>query len=227
MRHLIPVAALCLMPISLPVTAVAAASEYSWALSWSAENPDSVSIESFRGAGTAYLWLNCSDFDGMAAAELDIETTSLLVAGFQPMNGVLNIGTPQHLKFAVGGCPTAPFLVGSFSVLGQGGDASMCLGETRLTVDCGTVSPSAHPSGARGCVAGSGDPCEVDLCAPPTEADSAAATPGEPEDAAAEPLPEPEKKAWAGERRSQDQDAETRYDDRELNEPEAVPESSL
>jgi len=151
----------------------APAGHYAWALSWSEERPDSSVAPVLQGVARVYLWLTDAPSGGFSAAELDV-SGSLLVTGFEPREGVLNIGAPRRPKFAVGGCPEPPFLAGAITVAGLGEEGDVCLGEQRVTVDC-AEQPLRHPSAVRGCVAGSGEPCHREAVppAPPDAGDTA------------------------------------------------------
>lgn len=107
---------------SVVTVPVAAAQRLGWTISNSTTDERSNSGPIAPGptqfAGNLYLWLACAFPGGMATAEFDVvELTGVgPPVGFTPMNGFLNAGTPSALLLAVGGCPTGPVLVGSFSV---------------------------------------------------------------------------------------------------------------
>ncbi|MEZ5066618.1 MAG: hypothetical protein R3B81_17950 [bacterium] len=95
------------------------ANQYGWSISASSTDP-------FVNSGTLpdivsnlYLWLHCATFDGMSAAEFQVETDGsvFLPVAFTPQNGFLNAGTVTHILVAVGGCPSGPVVAGMWTVL--------------------------------------------------------------------------------------------------------------
>ena len=117
-----------------------------------------------------YLWLVCTD-EGLAAFEAGVAST-LEIAGFTPLNGVLNAGSGDDILLAVPGCPTGSLVLGRWTVWDDGG--TFCLGESSTGViggvDCDPVDPELHDdvvltgfssSGSNPCAVGS-DGCVGD-----------------------------------------------------------------
>ena len=141
---------------TLLVSSSAFAADYGWSISASSTDPDINSGSIAPGApANTYLWLNCSPVDGISAVEADVQATGLLYLSFTPLNGVLNAGAATALLLAVGGCPTAPFLAGSISVLNFGSGGDICLvpsaaNGTNASVDCDPINPQLSDNAIAG-----------------------------------------------------------------------------
>lgn len=72
---------------------------------------------------SVYLWTTCSS--GISALEAGLET-ELIVGGFTPMNGVLNIGSGTDVMLGIPGCPTGELVLGYWTVWDAPG--TLCLG---------------------------------------------------------------------------------------------------
>ncbi|MCA9750881.1 MAG: hypothetical protein KC591_01705 [Gemmatimonadetes bacterium] len=146
--------------------------DYGYSISASSTDPHVNMADIPAGLpASLYLWLDCTTFDGMSAMEMGVEVTGLLLLSFTPMNGVLNAGTAGSPLLAVGGCPSGPFLLGSFGVLNLGSGGQLCLGPSAannwfVTVDCDPVSPQVHDSGVVGFSTPGGTFCDVFGCFP-------------------------------------------------------------
>ena len=116
------------------------------------------------GVRELYLWVTCST-PGMSAVECQVSGT-LPILGFTALNGVMNVGTNEHLVLAVPGCPAGSavdHLLGKWNVNDQGG--SLCLGAPQgaafSVVDCATPIPAvAYDPQVTG-FSSNGDPCDV------------------------------------------------------------------
>ena len=132
---------------TLLLSNAAFAADYGWSISGSSTDPEINSGSVAPGLpANLYLWLNCSPVDGISAVEADVQVNGLLFLSFVPLNGVLNAGASTALLLAVGGCPTAPFLAGSLSVLNLGAGGDICLvpsaaNGTNGSVNCDSVNP--------------------------------------------------------------------------------------
>ena len=149
----------------------ALAADYGWKLSGSSTDPNANTGAAIGGTPfTVYLWLDCTNFDGMSACEFSLQTT-WFNAGFTPSAalGVLNAGNSTDLLLAVGGCPMAGSIMGSWVFIDFTGlGASACLvnspGGENGTVDCDTVDPQIHPNAVVGYSTDATPPCTLDLC---------------------------------------------------------------
>ncbi|MFN8176383.1 MAG: hypothetical protein U0167_00490 [bacterium] len=135
--------------------APALANYYGWMISASQTQFDSHTggIPS-GGLAHLYLWYACNVPDGMSAADLGLQATGVVFAGFSPLNGFLNAGSGTNLLLAVGGCPNGPIAAGDITVFYFGGPASLCIvnsiNNIRVTVDCTSPTPSAWDIRATG-----------------------------------------------------------------------------
>jgi hypothetical protein len=142
--------------------------DYGWSLSGSMTDPG-VNTGPVQPVSTVYLWLTCTgSFGGWAAMEADLEfPAGWQNFGFNPLNGVLNAGTASALLLAVGGCPTEPFLCGSWSLFDAAATGgSVCLVPSaangyNVTVDCDPLNATTHDNAHVGYFAGTGTPCQV------------------------------------------------------------------
>lgn len=144
--------------LSLVLVPGAMAGLYSWSLSFSDTDPQVNAGPSLPVVGEVYLWLFCSD-EGAAAFSAEFTATNgAFLAAFTPVPGVSFTGILPSPQLVLGGCPSGPFLVGSFTVIGV--DTDICL-ENAITVDCDPVDPMGWPSGVIGASAGGGTVCEL------------------------------------------------------------------
>jgi hypothetical protein len=171
MRRALTIALALTWPAS--ATNALAEANYEWTLSLSDTDPYvNTGPSPPVGPFPVYLWLayNVSglpDPGGAFAAEFDLQTSaSWSVTGFSPAANVFNIGTPAELLLAIGGCPEAPFLAGSFTLLdaaGTGGEACLvpsAMNGLNVTVDCDPIVPLQHDNAIIG-VSTIGGPCRV------------------------------------------------------------------
>ncbi|MFN8176388.1 MAG: hypothetical protein U0167_00515 [bacterium] len=159
--------ALAVLVIAMP----AFAADYGWTISssQSASDANTGGLAS-GGLGHLYLWYACSLGGGMSAADLGLQATGVVFAGFSPLNGFLNAGSGTNLLLAVGGCPAGPLVAGDITVFYFGGAGSMCIvnsnNNIRVTVDCTSPTPSAWDIKAVGWDALATPACHEVLCAP-------------------------------------------------------------
>jgi hypothetical protein len=155
-----------------PVTeqAIFVPNAYEFSVSASDVDPH---VNSATPAGTPrylYLWVTCAR-GGLSAFEADVHS-SMPLFGFEPLNGVLNAGTAEHILLAVPGCPTGEEpdqLVGRWLVYDLAPGGEVCLGgesdpEGQLAigaVDCGTVSPYCTLSPGVTGFSSRGSPCRT------------------------------------------------------------------
>lgn len=131
------------LTILLPA-AVQADSGYEFSLSASDSDPFENIATPTDTMRNIYLWATCIE-DGLAAFEGDL-TSTLTVLGFNPLNGVLNIGGATNLLLAVPGCPygaNVNFLLGYWVVQDVGG--SLCLEPSAANGLLGGVDCAADP----------------------------------------------------------------------------------
>ncbi|GJM43709.1 MAG: hypothetical protein DHS20C21_05510 [Gemmatimonadota bacterium] len=170
MKRILTIACL----LSLVVASGAMAEDYGWRLSFSNTDPaDSTATVPATTPHSVYLWLNCTNLDGMSAAEFTAQfPAGFFGHGFTPMNGVLNAGNATNLLLAVGGCPMRPFLAGEFGpyldFTGAGGSWCLVPSPTgnNVTVDCDPVSPIAHDNAITGCATNGNAICRTGTCEP-------------------------------------------------------------
>jgi hypothetical protein len=155
--------ALCICAVM--ATSASAQNIYGWTVSRSDTDPFANTGELVGSLVTLYLWYACNSNDGMSAAEIDPVIAGGSIAAFNVLNGYLNAGTATHLLLAVGGCPAAPVLAGSWLVL-RSAPIDLCPAGANVTVDC-SPDPSAWPNDFIG-FSEAGIPCEdlrpEDLC---------------------------------------------------------------
>ena len=154
----------------LTETAVFAPIAYEFSVSASDVDPHMNVASPVGGFRFLYFWLTCSR-GGLAAFEADVSST-LPILGFEPLNGVLNAGTPSHLLLAIPGCPSGDatnLLLGRWNVWDALPGGSLCLGggnDTggRITlgaVDCETLQPfCARFPGLTGFSSSAAPPCQ-------------------------------------------------------------------
>ena len=111
-------------------------------ISASGTDPYQTSVTPANGLRTIYLWMTCSS----GAAALDAEvSTDLATLGFNPTEGILNLGDATHLLLALSDCPYGgtPLLLGEWIVMDDGGSFVLGSGVGPLVfVDCLTSTPS-------------------------------------------------------------------------------------
>jgi hypothetical protein len=122
----------------------AASDIYEWRISKSSTDPY-VNFGNPNGSlDTLFLWLSCTQPEGMSAAEMTLETIPAgQVLAFNVMNGYLNAGDATNLLLAVGGCPEGPIVAGSILFF-HIQSLSVCLTGANVTVDC-SLNPQAWP----------------------------------------------------------------------------------
>ncbi len=134
-----------------PISQIARSAPISYEFSVSASDTDPFvnSAPAEGGGRILYLWLTCSR-TGLSAFETYV-TGTLLPLAFEPLNSVLNVGTPSRLLLAVPGCPTGEnvnFLLGRWFVQEPSEGGTLCLGGAGSddfelvptgAVDCQTV----------------------------------------------------------------------------------------
>jgi hypothetical protein len=131
---------------------------YGWTVSSSDSDPFVNTGPLAPGLVTLHLWYACNSNDGMSAAEIDpVINLPNVIAAFNVANGYLNAGTATHLLLAVGGCPDASVLAGSWLII-KATPVDLCPGGANVTVDC-SPDPSAWPNDFRG-YSELGVPCE-------------------------------------------------------------------
>jgi hypothetical protein len=117
------------------------------------------------GSRPLYLWATCA-LGGLAAFETGV-TGSLVPGAFQPLGGVLDLGSNGDLLIAVPGCPTGPAanrLLGYWMVDDTGG--TLCLGPSVtnnriVAVECGRGAVGSRAPGVRGFSSSAAAPCET------------------------------------------------------------------
>lgn len=95
---------------------------YGWSISASDVDPHVNSGPLPIGVATLYLWMYCNLDDGVAAVEFSFATDdpNFFVVGLQPAPNVLNAGTPVNPLLAISGCPDAPLLTATLTLLNLG-----------------------------------------------------------------------------------------------------------
>lgn len=94
---------------------------YGWSISSSSVDPSVNQGALPIGLGTLYLWLDCTEVDGMTAVEFGLQDSpELTLLGLTPLNGALNAGTAHEPLLAVGGCPTDDFTIATLLVFYSG-----------------------------------------------------------------------------------------------------------
>lgn len=163
--------------LALAASTASAQIEYGFKLSGSNTDPNVNVVPAFASfvGVSVHLWMDCSVGDGISAAEFDLNyvaPASVFGWAFTPLNGWLNAGGTGNLLLAVGGCPTGPVLVGSWSGFNTGGPIAhnFCLVPSAATgskvgVDCSS-NPAAWPAKAIGLAAGVENACAETLCGP-------------------------------------------------------------
>jgi hypothetical protein len=127
--------------IGMPAHATAAV--YCWSVSHSSVDPFVNTGVPNGSLDTLFLWLAQSN-EGMASAEIELQSAPGAILSFNVMNGFLNAGNTTHLLLAVGGCPSAPIVAGSILIF-HAASLSVCLGGANVTVDC-SINPQAWPN---------------------------------------------------------------------------------
>jgi hypothetical protein len=146
-RFLTIVSALCIC--ATMASNANAQPRYGWTVSNSQTDPLSTGGLPNGGTDNLYLWFYCSPDEGMAAAEMTLESTPPgQVLAFNVMNGFLNAGNATNLLLAVGGCPSGPVVAGAILIL-HFAPLAVCLGGANVTVDCSS-DPAAWPHDHRG-----------------------------------------------------------------------------
>lgn len=98
--------------------AAVGSNQYGWSISRSSTDPLDTVGPVAVGAVPLYLWMFCSEGDGVSAVEFALQgSASVLLLGVTPMNGWLNAGSGSQILMAVGGCPTGPVLAATVLVL--------------------------------------------------------------------------------------------------------------
>lgn len=135
---------------------------YDFTISASATDPQETEASSTGGIRQLYLWMVCAN-PGLAALECQA-TGTLSIMGFEPLNGVMNVGDAQHLLLAVPNCPSGSgidLLLGKWTVNDQGG--TLCLGAPAsgdfTAVDCDPIAPGTAFNPAVKGFSSSGLPC--------------------------------------------------------------------
>jgi hypothetical protein len=141
--------------------AVAEDQQYGWTISQSYYDPFDNFWVPVGLPIYAYLWLVCSEPNGMSAAEFALVFTegSGTVYAFTAMNGFMNAGTATELLIATE-CPVGPVVVGQIHVQ-FGSGAKLCIvpdsNGINGTVDC-APNPSLWPNRTVGLSAWSAPP---------------------------------------------------------------------
>lgn len=167
MLRLLTSVAIVLFALAGPVRA---GDLYNWSISATDTDPVVNSGALTVGApDSLYLWLDCSIWDGASAMEADIATEGVVLLSFIPGPGVLNAGAGAALLLALGGCPVAPAVVGTITVLNTGVGGSVCLvpsaaNDQFVVVDCDTLNPVAYPAGVVGFATEGDDICRFRGC---------------------------------------------------------------
>lgn len=112
--------------VFLPAAA-ASENDFGWTISASSTDPGANWALPLQVPGNVdlYLWLGCSPYDSLVAAEFAISGT-LSVLQFTPLNGFVNLGTPANLLLQNWSCPVAPALAGILTVQDPGGGGTLC-----------------------------------------------------------------------------------------------------
>jgi hypothetical protein len=124
---------------------VRAQNRYGWTISGSPSDPLSNTGSAAGGVKTLYLWYYCSDGDGMASAEFDIQGDGIAHIGTAPVAPFLNASSSaEKLLLAVGGCPEGPMVAAKLVVVDIPG--TLCIvpsadNNRHVTVDCSQTSP--------------------------------------------------------------------------------------
>lgn len=143
----------------VPADPSEASFRYSFTLSRSDTDPYANQSTVDADTLAIYLWLACSEDDGLAAAEFGFSTpTGGMVHGFTPLSGFLNAGTDTDPLLGVAGCPRGPIVAGVWHVW-NGVAGSYCLvpsawSQTMGAVHCLPGPPEVFPVYQRGFAAG-------------------------------------------------------------------------
>src|SRR5262245_52014898 len=90
---------------------------YGWTVSKSNADPFVNTGSPTGGVDTLFLWFQCNVGDGISAADFAATGSLAPPLAFNVSNGFLNAGNATALLLAVGGCPAAPIVAGSWLVL--------------------------------------------------------------------------------------------------------------
>ncbi len=137
---------LAILTVVVAVGAVpsALAAEFGWTISASSDDPDVSTGTPTMAVISLYLWLQCGEGDGMAAAEMQLLASGgLPIFAFSAMGGFLNAGTATDLLLAVGGCPNGPIVAGYILILDLPGDICIvpsAANGLNVTVECSTLA---------------------------------------------------------------------------------------
>lgn len=137
---------------------------YFWGISGSPDTPAEHGVLPWTGERDVYLWLECAFFDGVTRAQIDLETSGMVLLSFTPANGFTQGGVLPHLDLSHTGCPTGPITAGVLRVedaTGAGG--WICAGPTRALDDCQVV-PGSHDLGFFGLTTKVVLPCSFEFC---------------------------------------------------------------
>lgn len=155
---------------TLVFTGSALGNQYGWTISNSNSDPFSNEGTATNGVATLFLWFECSDVEGMAAAEFDLVSSGINHLATTAVNGYLNAGGTTNILLAVGGCPTGPVIAANLLVLDTPG--TMCFGPSAnngllVTVDC-QPQPTAFEATTNGYSSMGANPCAFGnpLCLP-------------------------------------------------------------
>jgi len=134
----------------------ASAAVYCWSVSHSSVDPFVNTGAPNGSLDTLFLWFSLAN-EGMASAEMELQSAPGVILAFNVLNGFLNAGNATHLLLAVGGCPQAPNVAGSILIF-HAAPLSVCLGGANVTVDC-FINPQAWPNVWIGYAASGVPPC--------------------------------------------------------------------
>ena len=120
-----------------------AAMRYGWTISNSSTNALSNEGTASNSVTKLYLWLQCCDPDGMAAAEFDLQGSGITILATSPINNFLNAGGTTNPLFAAGGCPCGPVVAAELLVVENAGSICFAPSANRVlgTVDCDENHP--------------------------------------------------------------------------------------
>jgi hypothetical protein len=121
----------------------AAALRYGWTISSSESNAHATKGTPSYGVTTLYLWLECCDPEGMAAAEFDLAGTGISILALTPVNNFLNAGGAATPLLAAGGCPCGPVVAAKLLVVDSAG--SICFKPSVAMGVLGTVDCDPAP----------------------------------------------------------------------------------
>ena len=152
--------------VSLVIAPAALADDYSWSISASPTDPTQNVGEIPPGVPhSLYLWLECTEEDGIIGMEADVEAVGLLYVDFTALNDFINVGAGELLQLGVTRCRSGPLLTGSITVVNPGDGGSVCLTNSKANGTNGSfncdLAPTVYSNTVRGFATPNFTPCAL------------------------------------------------------------------